>query len=757
MKKELIMILAGAVAVAGCNSTPQLSEKNIDKVVKAMTLEEKALLVTGIGMDTGSEGMAATVGASAQRVPGAAGATHAIERLGIPSIVLSDGPAGVRINPTREGDENTYYCTHFPIGTLLSSTWNQELVEEVGVSMGNEVLEYGCDVLLAPALNIHRNPLNGRNFEYYSEDPLLSGKITAAYVRGIQSNGVGTSIKHFVANNQETNRTAVDEKISDRAMREIYLKGFEIAVKESDPWTIMTSYNKINGIYTSEDHTLLEDILRDDWGYKGTVMTDWYGGKDAVAQVHAGNDMLQPGRPSQYEDIINGVKNGTLDEAELDRNVKRILQLIVRTPIFKKYAYSNKPDLEAHAKVTRQSAVEGMVLLENKNATLPLAAETKNIAVFGNTSYDFIAGGTGSGNVNRAYTVSLLDGLSNAGLQADGNIQKMYEDYLAKIAKEAASVDGDLLSFLPKPLPAEYVPAAKDIASAAAANDAAIITFGRISGEFVDRTVADFNLSAKEKQLVNDVTKAFHAAGKKVIVVLNIGGVIETASWKNTPDAILLSWQAGQEGGNSVADVLTGKENPSGRLPMTWPVAFEDHKSSENFPRSETFELNLNAFMGLEQVAGDKKDFDWTKYEEGIYVGYRWFDKSGIQVSYPFGYGLSYTTFEYSTPEVSKDGDKVCVKLSVKNTGAVAGKEVVQLYVSAPGKTMDKPVKELKAFTKTATIAAGESADVTLCFNVNDLASWNEETSAWELENGTYTISLGSSCLNILTNAELAI
>lgn len=757
MKKELIMILAGAVAVAGCNSTPQLSEKNIDKVVKAMTLEEKALLVTGIGMDTGSEGMAATVGASAQRVPGAAGATHAIERLGIPSIVLSDGPAGVRINPTREGDENTYYCTHFPIGTLLSSTWNQELVEEVGVSMGNEVLEYGCDVLLAPALNIHRNPLNGRNFEYYSEDPLLSGKITAAYVRGIQSNGVGTSIKHFVANNQETNRTAVDEKISDRAMREIYLKGFEIAVKESDPWTIMTSYNKINGIYTSEDHTLLEDILRDDWGYKGTVMTDWYGGKDAVAQVHAGNDMLQPGRPSQYEDIINGVKNGTLDEAELDRNVKRILQLIVRTPIFKKYAYSNKPDLEAHAKVTRQSAVEGMVLLENKNATLPLAAETKNIAVFGNTSYDFIAGGTGSGNVNRAYTVSLLDGLSNAGLQADGNIQKMYEDYLAKIAKEAASVDGDLLSFLPKPLPAEYVPAAKDIASAAAANDAAIITFGRISGEFVDRTVADFNLSAKEKQLVNDVTKAFHAAGKKVIVVLNIGGVIETASWKNTPDAILLSWQAGQEGGNSVADVLTGKENPSGRLPMTWPVAFEDHKSSENFPRSETFELNLNAFMGLEQVAGDKKDFDWTKYEEGIYVGYRWFDKSGIQVSYPFGYGLSYTTFEYSTPEVSKDGDKVCVKLSVKNTGAVAGKEVVQLYVSAPGKTMDKPVKELKAFAKTATIAAGESADVTLCFNVNDLASWNEETSAWELENGTYTISLGSSCLNILTNAELAI
>ncbi len=724
-----------------------------------MTLEEKALLVTGIGMDTGSEGMSATIGASAQRVPGAAGATHAIPRLGIPSIVLSDGPAGVRINPTREGDDNTYYCTHFPIGTLLSSTWNQELVEEVGEAIGNEVLEYGCDVLLAPAQNIHRNPLNGRNFEYYSEDPLLSGKISAAYVRGIQSNGVGTSIKHFVANNQETNRTGVDEKISDRALREIYLKGFEITVKESDPWTIMTSYNKINGTYTSEDHTLLQDILREDWGYKGTVMTDWYGGKDAVAQVHAGNDMLQPGRPSQYEDIVNGVNNGTLDVADLDRNVKRILNLIVRTPAFKNYNYSNKPDLEAHAKVTRQSAVEGMVLLENKDAALPLPSQTKNIAVFGNTSYDFIAGGTGSGNVNRAYTVSLLEGLSNAGLSADAKLQKMYEEYIAAEDKkfQESSKDNPLESFLPQPLPEELIPSAGELAAAAAANDVAIVTFGRISGEFLDRTVADFNLSDKEKKLLNNVTNAFHAAGKKVVVVLNIGGVIETASWKNTPDANILSWQAGQEGGNSVADVLTGKGNPSGRLPMTWPAAFEDHKSSENFPRAEMFELDFSAFIGGEQKTSDRKNYDWTNYDEGIYVGYRWFDKSGIQVSYPFGYGLSYTTFSYDAPEVANDGKKVSVKVKVTNTGDVAGKEVVQLYVSAPGQSLDKPVKELRAFAKTAVVNAGESATVELSFNLADLASWNEATSSWETENGTYKILIGSSSTDIRTSAEFSI
>ena len=740
------------LALASCSEkTPQLGKASIDKVIAAMTLEEKALLVTGVGMDSGSEGMSATIGAQAELVPGAAGSTHAIPRLGIPSVVLSDGPAGLRINPTRPNDENTYYCTHFPIGTLLSSTWNQELIEEVGKSIGNETLEYGADVLLAPALNIHRNPLNGRNFEYYSEDPVVAGKTAAAYVRGVQSEGVGTSIKHFAANSQETNRTGVNSIISTRALREIYLKGFEITVKESDPWTVMTSYNKINGTYTSEDRELIEDILRGDWGYKGTVMTDWYGGTDTEAQVWAGNDMLQPGRPTQYQGIIDGVNNGTIAVADLDRNVKRILQLVLRTPRFKQYAYSNKPDLDAHAKVTRQSAVEGMVLLENKNNALPFSANVKNVAVFGQTSYDMIAGGTGSGNVNRAYTVSLLEGLANAGYTVDKSIEAEYTAYAAKVAENKSNEGNNpLAAFLPPTLPAEYVPAAAAVAASAKNNDAAIITIGRISGEFVDRTVANFNLSKEEKALVESVSKAFQAAGKKVVVVLNIGGVIETASWKNTPDAILLSWQAGQEGGNSIADVLSGKESPSGKLPMTWPISFEDHKSSENFPRAEQFELDLSTFMGTEKVQKDPVEtYDWTNHAEGIYVGYRWFDKADIAVSYPFGYGLSYTTFEYSNAKASVAGDKVVVSVDVKNTGSVAGKEVVEVYAAAPAGTLDKPVKELKAYAKTKTLQAGETQTLTLEFATADLASYDEAKSAWVVDGGSYNILVAADSRDI--------
>ena len=761
--KKLIVAVAAVALLASCGKKElKLNENNIDQIVAAMTLEEKAALVTGVGMDSGEEGLSATIGAQAELVPGAAGSTHAIARLGIPATVLADGPAGLRINPTREGDDQTYYCTHFPIGTLLASTWNQQLVEEVGRAMGNEVLEYGADVLLAPAENIHRNPLNGRNFEYFSEDPLVAGKTAAAYVRGVQENGVGTSVKHFAFNNQETNRTGNNAIISTRAIREIYLKPFEITVNESDPWTIMTSYNKINGTYTSESEDLVESILRGDWGYKGVVMTDWFGGKDATAQMHAGNDMLQPGRPSQYHQIIDDATAGKLDMKDLDRNVKRILQFIVRTPRFKGYQYSNKPDLEAHAAVTRQSASEGMVLLENRRQTLPLSSNVKNAALFGITSYDFIAGGTGSGNVNRAYTVSLLDGLKNVGISTDAKIEKLYVDYKAKVeADKAAALAANpeqnaLAAFLPQPLPAEIIPSAADIAAAVKANDVAIITLGRISGEFLDRTVANFNLSKEELKLIQTVSRAFQAAGKKVVVVLNIGGVIETASWKNIPDAVLLAWQAGQEGGNSVADVLTGKVSPSGKLPMTWPINFADHASSKNFPRAEQFKLDLSTFMGKEvEQQAPRETYDYTNYREGIYVGYRWFDKENMKVSYPFGYGLSYTTFEYSNPQVKVDGKNVVVTVDVKNTGKVSAKEVVELYVSAPAGALDKPVQELKAFAKTAALAPGASETVTLKFCTDDLASFDEAQSAWVVDAGTYKIMVGASSRDIRANATV--
>ena len=597
----------------------------------------------------------------------------------------------------------------------------------------------------------------GRNFEYYSEDPLVSGKIAAAYVRGVQSNGVGTSIKHFAVNNQESNRMAVDAHVSPRALREIYLKGFEIAVKEANPWTVMSSYNYLNGIYTSENPELLTTLLRDEWGFKGMVMTDWFGGKDAVAQMKAGNDMLQPGLDKQYEAIVNAVKKGTLDEAVLNHNVERILNMILQTPHFKKYNYSNKPDLQAHAKITRQSATEGMVLLKNDNQTLPLSSNIQKVALFGCTSYNFIAGGTGSGNVNRAYTVSLLDGLKNANFQVNEELKDTYQKYIAEEnERNKPKGDNPMVKFLPTPLPTEMELPASQLNNYAAQTDIAMITLGRMSGEFLDRKVSDFNLSKEETKLISDVCKAFHAAGKKVVVILNIGGVIETSSWKNLPDAILCAWQAGQEGGNSVADILSGKAYPSGKLTMTFPVKFEDAASSANFP-TEGAMSSLNMTDPKEKKS-EVKLWDYTDYEEDIYVGYRYFDSFGKQVSYPFGYGLSYTTFEYGTPQVKAENGTYTVTVDVKNTGKLPGKEVVELYVSAPqGGDLNKPEKELKAFAKTKELKPGETTSVTMTVKTFDLASYNESTSAWVTDSGTYKFSIGSSSRDIKATQDVEV
>lgn len=576
----------------------------------------------------------------------------------------------------------------------------------------------------------------------------MSGKIAAAYVRGIQSNGVGTSIKHFAVNNQETNRNANDARITPRALREIYLKGFEIAVKESAPWTVMSSYNHINGTYASENTDLLSTLLRDEWNFEGMVVTDWFGGKDAVAQMIAGNDMLQPGRANQYDMIIEGVKSGKLDESILNRNVKRVLELILQTPHFKEYKYSNKPDLKAHAAVTRQSATEGMVLLKNNNETLPFERKVRNIALFGCTSYDFIAGGTGSGNVNRAYTVSLLDGLKNAGYQIDEALKADYEQYIeAENKKNTPDSSQPFSRFMPVPRPTELIPTTKVLSEQVAKADVALVTLGRTSGEFVDRNVSDFELSEEELQLLKSVSQAFHAAGKKVVVVLNIGGVIETASWKKLPDAILLAWQAGQEGGNSVTDVLSGKVSPSGKLTMTFPNKLMDVASSTNFPMDARANTDVR---NKEDKRSSVKNVDYTDYEEDIFVGYRYFDSFGKQVSYPFGYGLSYTTFEYVNPSVKVDNGIYTVSIDVKNVGKFAGKEVVQLYVSAPNSfQMNKPEKELKAFTKTKELRPGETVTATLKLNTTDLASYDEASSSWVVDAGNYKFLIGTSSKDI--------
>ena len=744
-------ILSSAALLTDCSgggkTLPQLGSAPIDEVIAAMTEDEKVLLLLGCGQRDVNEPIA-VVGATDDIIPGAAGTTHGVERLGIPPMVLADGPAGLRIKPQRDSSEKTFYCTAFPIASCLSSTWNKELVNQVGESMGQEVKEYGVDVILGPGVNIHRNPLCGRNYEYYSEDPVLAGKTAAAIISGIQKNDVGTSIKHFAANNQETFRTSTDSRVTPRALREIYLKPFEIALKEASPWTVMTSYNYLNGTYTSESKELSVDVLRGDFGFKGLVMTDWFAGLDAVAQVNAANDLLMPGIDRQYNQIKEGLKNGTLSQKQLDENVKRVLELILKTPRFKGYKYSDKPDLKAHAAITRQSAAEGMVLLTNKKNALPLSGG-KKAAVFGVTSYEFVSGGTGSGDVNEEYTVSLMDGLKNAGFEIDNSLAEIYK---AEIAKQKKIRDADPSrnnDFIYRFMPENFSISEQDLNNYAKTNDFAVLTIGRCSGEFKDRRIADFYLSDKEKELLNSVKKAFGKLGKKVVVILNIGGVIETKSWIDTPDAVLLAWMGGQEGGNAVADILTGKVNPSGKLPVTFAEDYFDYPSAKNFPYD--YQENNKSMFGRGTERGNDENLDYTNYAEDIFVGYRYFSSFDKKVMFPFGFGLSYTEFKISDFKVDYDG-KDLVKLSVKveNTGKVAGKEVVQLYVSAPQTGLKKPIRELKDFGKTPLLQPGESKVLEFEIPLSSLCSFDENSSSWILEKGVYRFLAGNSSENIL-------
>ena len=724
-------------------------EKRVSNLLSLMTLEEKIHLLKGSGI-----GSAIGLNEPGVGIPGAVGTLVATSRLGIPTVYLSDGPAGLRIEPRRKGEDRTYNSTAFPIATLLASTWNQELVYAVGNAMGTEAAEYGIDVILGPGMNIHRNPLCGRNFEYYSEDPVLSGYIGAAIVNGIESNGVGTSVKHFVANNQETDRDVNDAIVSERAMREIYLKGFEIVVREAQPWTIMSSYNKVNGTYTSQSEYLLTDVLRGDWGFEGLVMTDWFGGRDAAAQISAGNDLLEPGTKKQWDALREASEDGRLSSEIIDRAVGRILTLIFKSGKLKRPTFSNNPDLKTHAEITRMSASEGMVLLKNENA-LPLE-NIKNIALLGITSYDFISGGTGSGDVNEAYTISLEEGLQNVGFSINEKAKDIYETHKAAHQEEFVKSEG-LEAAFDTSLPPEMSFTAEQLDAIVAASEVGVLTIGRNAGEGGDRVeVDDFLLTTLEKKMISDASKAFQSAGKKLIVVLNVGGVIETASWKDQPDAILLAWQGGQEGGNSAADLLSGNVNPSGKLPVTFPINLSDHASTQNFPQDGEQQTILglinNMMLGNKKARpeGEKiKNKDYTNYEEGIYVGYRHFDKANLAVAYPFGHGLSYTDFEYSSAAVSLEKDSIQISVQIQNTGKRIGKEVVQVYVSKYNSTIDRPLQELKAFTKSIALKPNATEELKINIAVSDIRYWDEAKNDWALEKGRYTIKLGSSSRDI--------
>jgi len=728
MRKNILV--GSLVVVFGClnaqtkNHIPQLGKDNIEDVIASMTQQEKVYLLMGLGENNWSN---PKTGPKTVIIDGEAGLTWAIPRLGITPAVLTDGPAGLRIESHPEGLNFTRYCTAFPTATALSSTWNTELVETVGKAMGNEVLEYGSDVLLAPAINIHRNPLCGRNFEYYSEDPLIAGKMGAAMVRGVQSNGVGTSLKHFAANNIETNRNSINAVISQRALREIYLRGFELVVKESQPWTVMSSYNRLNGFYTSENYDLITTILRDEWKFNGMVMTDWDGGIDAVAQMNAGNDMIMPGC-KQREELLKALKDKTIDEKVLDRNLARILTFIMKTPRFKSYAFSNKPDLNAHLKISKTAATEGMILLKNDNSALPFKS-IKNIALFGKTSYRYIAGGTGSGEVNYEYATTINESFEKNGYNISKPLELIYKNFIDTVSKTATKENRKFIVDFHAEMPLDK----EQIISQVKKTDIAIITIGRNAGEGSDRKVSDFSLTSTEKQLIREVSEAYHAANKKVVVVLNIGGVIATSDWREYPDAILLAWQTGQEGASALVDILNGKVNPSGKLPMSFPMSYSDVPSAKTFP-------GVPANNPVNAV-----------YQEGIYVGYRYYDSFKVPTAYEFGYGLSYTQFEYSNIQLSSKefNNEITVKMTVKNTGKKEGKEAVELYLHAPNIEIEKPVQELKGFAKTRILKPGESQEISFTLDARSLASFWTNISSWVAEKGTYEVRIGASSKDI--------
>ncbi|HIP92360.1 MAG TPA: beta-glucosidase, partial [Thermotoga sp.] len=527
----------------------------------------------------------------------------------------------------------------------------------------------------------------------------------------------------------------------ERALREIYLKGFEIALK-AKPWTVMSAYNKLNGIYCSQNKKILTDILREEWKFDGFVMTDWFAGDDPVEQMKAGNDLIMPGKVNQIKseredevnEIIKAVKEGILDEKILDRNVKNILKIIVKTPSFKGYKYSNKPNLEKHAEIAYEAAVEGMVLLKNENETLPLSKKAK-VALFGTAQIETIKGGTGSGDTHPKYVVSIVDGLIENGLQVDEELLRAYKDYIKTLRdKEEYKIRKGLFGqpIIPK-LPEMDLIKDFPLDEVAERTEIGIIVLSRISGEGYDRKPekGDFYLSNDEQELIEIVTKIYHSKNKKVVVILNIGGPIEVVSWRDKVDAILLAWQAGQEIGKAVADVLLGKVNPSGKLPTTFPKDYWDVPSSKNFP-------------------GDPPDDpEKVVYEEGIYVGYRYFDSFDVEPAYEFGYGLSYTTFCYENLKLKKDKDNIYVSFEIVNTGEIPGKEIAQVYVRMPNSNVERSFQELKGFVKTKLLNPGEREQITIRISIDSLSYFDEKMNKWILEKGVYEIRVGASSRDI--------
>lgn len=652
------------------------------RLIEKMTLEEKAAFLSG-----------KTVWQ-----------TWDFERLGIPSIFCSDGPHGIR-KQAGAGDHlglnESLKATCFPTAATIANSWDEALGEELGRALGEEASVQDVNVLLGPGLNIKRSPLCGRNFEYFSEDPYLSGKMAAAYIRGIQSQGVYACPKHFAVNSQELRRMAMNAVLDERTLREIYLTGFEIAVKEGGAKAIMTSYNEVNGVYANENKHLLQEILRDEWGFDGIVISDWGGSNDHARGVAAGAnlEMPAPGLDSARE-LIQAIENGTLTMEELDACVDDLLDAVLALSESAK----NKKDSfdeKAHHELAKRAAAESTVLLKNTDHILPLQTGAK-VAVIGDFAVEPRYQGAGSSMVNptRLDSVQLI--IKDYDLQVVG-VSRGYQ----RTGGENAAMEKEAL----------------DIAAAA---DVVLYFFGLdelSESEGLDRT----HMRIPQNQI--DLLKAIVQVNPNIVGILSAGSAIEMP-WQYCCKGILHGYLDGQAGANAILDILVGKINPSGRLSETYPIRYEDTPAFRNFPSTER-----NA-----------------EYREGLYVGYRYYGTSKVRFQYPFGFGLSYTNFEYSDLEVGDEGVSFCIT----NTGSCDGAEVAQLYIGLPDAKVFRPEKELKGFKKIF-LKAGESSRIRISFDDKTFRYWNVATNSWEIENGTYWIMVGSSVADIRLTGKIEV
>jgi len=653
--------------------------EDIQAIISQMTLEEKAALCTGASAWT----------------------TTPIERLGVPELTCSDGPHGVRRVPdNNEMTRQSLPATCFPTASCTASTWDVDLIHKMGQAIAEECIALNVDVVLGPGANMKRSPLGGRNFEYFSEDPYLAGEMAANFIKGVQSKGVGTSLKHFAANNQEFQRFSISSEVDERTLREIYLPAFEKAVKEAKPWTVMCSYNKLNGTFASQHHYLLTDILKEEWGFEGLVVSDWGAVRDRVAALKAGLDWEMPGpQERRVKEVVEAVRSGELDEAVLDESVRRILRIVFMAQETPK---GGDFDVNAHHELAHHIAMEGMVLLKN-NGILPLK-DPQSIAVIGRSAEDAHFQGGGSSHIN---PTKVAVPFKELGAQAGGAELTYAEGYPADDSFRQDLIDNAVGFAKEADVAVLYI---------------ALPTYKESEG--YDRK--DLDLTDQQVALI----KAVANVQPKTVVVLNNGAPIAMSAWIGDVPAVLEGWMMGQAGGIAIADVLFGKVNPCGKLAETYPLKLADTPAYINWPGE----------------AGE------VYYGEGLFIGYRYYDAKQMPVLFPFGYGLSYTTFEYSNAKVSaskfKDVDGVTVTVDVTNAGDVAGKEIVQIYVHDQQSGLVRPEKELKGFAKVE-LQPGETKSVSIPLDFRAFAFYHPEYKQWITEDGDFDILIAASAADI--------